>query len=731
MTSQIKHQFIYLVILLFISCSVPKIHIPGSYETKAVFVGEEAMDVSPYGISEAGDLADEFPDEDIVNDKIKVTIDFKFNEKYDSSQYYKGYIAANKSADSLAKLSDSLLKVAEKAKKSASPGKSETKKSAKSFSKNPELTDRPLPDGQVYMSSSYEYEYKTIKDFVDEPIVLHYNSMISVSKFYARIDNNTATLKKRDESNDGHMYFKTDSRYKIYDISTPVRGSTVSYEYSEDCRDAKFNSVLYIAEDHFTQKKIVKIALPEFLEFDIIEKNFEGISFTKDTVSEYPKSGSTGKKTKYLVYTFKRLKPFENYSSDRGPSYNYPMLYFYFKTAKKDGKTHQIMKTTDDLYRWYRLVSSNLRNDTSAFALFTKKLVKDLKTDEEKIKAVYYWIQDNIRYVAFEDGIAGFRPDECSDVYMKRFGDCKGMANLTKNMLKVLGYDARLVWIGTKHQNFSYDIPGLPVDNHAICAVKLKGKFIFLDGTENFCALNEYANRIQGRKCIVEDGENYSIETIPEWGYEHNEESSVETINMVNNTLDVKVKRTFKGESKLDFIRSYNYLRTQNKDEVIFEYLTDENIDYNVKNIVTSDLRNRDKNTELSFNLIVDNQVIKSNGKLYVNFEWDREFDGVWFDSTRRVDLDLGHKNFTKRSVTFNLKPGQVATRLPGNIHIDNEYYTFTLTMKQVGNTIIYNKVLITKKDYLPVKNLQQFMKDCKKLSAFYKTYIEITQSKI
>jgi len=724
-----KHKFTFLVIILFISCSVPKIHIPGNFETKSVFVGEEAMAVTPYGISEAGDLSDEFPDEDIVNQKIKVSIDFKFNDKYDSSQYYKGYIAENKSADSLAKMNDSLQKIADKANTgSLKPnGKIETKKrTTKSFSKNPELTDRPLPDGQIFMNSNYEYEYITVKDFIEEPIVLHYNSMISVRNFYARIDNNTATLKKRDESNDGHMYFKTDSRYKIYDLSVPVRGSTISYEYTEECRDAKFNSVLYIAEDHYTQKKIVKIALPEYLNFDIIEKNFTGINYTKDTISEYPKTGSTGKKVKYLVYTFKRLKAFQNYTSDRGPSYNYPMLYFHFKTATKDGRSHSIMKNTDDLYRWYKLVSSNLRNDTSVFAQFTKKLVKDKKTDEEKIKAVYYWIQDNIRYVAFEDGIAGFRPDECSDVFTKRYGDCKGMANLTKNMLKVLGYDARLVWIGTKHQNFSYDIPGLPVDNHAICAVKFNGKFIFLDGTENYCALNEYANRIQGRQCIVEDGDKYSIETIPEWGYEHNEHASVETIDIVNNSLNVKVKRTFKGESKLDFIRSYNYLRSQKKDEVLYEYLSDENIDYTVKNIVTSDLGNRDKNPEISFNLLVDNQIIRANGKTYVNFEWDREFDGVRFDSTRRVDYDLDHKNFIKRSVTFNLQPGQKAIRMPQNIHIDNEYYTFILEMKQVGNTIIYNKTIITKKDYLPVDRLQQFMKDCEKLSAFYNTYIEI-----
>lgn len=697
-----KNPIKYLLALLVISCSAPKVYIPSGYETKPLFEGEKEMDVTDYSIREAGDLADEFPDENMINEKVSVTIDFKFNDKYDSSLYYKQYLAENRKADSIAK------------------------KKKKSFSKNPELTERPVPDGQVFMNTAYEYEYRTIKDFVEEPIVLHYNSMVSIKDFYAKIDNNTATLEKRDESYENDMYFKTDSRYKIYDLNIPVRGSLINYKYTEECRDAIFNSVLYITEGHFTQKKVVKIAMPNFLSFDIIEKNFEGVSYTRDTIMEYPKNNSSGEKTKYVVYTFKRIKSFENSHSDRGPSYNYPMLYFHFKTASDNGKTHPIMRNTDDLYRWYRLVSSSMTNDTSAFASFTKNLVKDKKTDEEKIKTVYYWIQDNIHYIAFEDGIAGFRADECSDVYNKRYGDCKGMANLTKNMLKVLGYDARMVWIGTKHQNFSYDIPGLPVDNHAICAVKIKGKFIFLDGTENFCALNEYANRIQGRKCIVENGDAYIIETIPEWGYEHNEQNTIETIDIDGNKLQVKAKRSFKGESKLSFIRSFNYLSSEDRQESLFNYLTDDNVDFTVSNVVTTDLKNRDINPELSYQLIIKNQVLNANGKTMVNLDWDREFDGVSFDSTRNVDVDLDYKNYDKRQATLNLKPGQKATGLPAPINIENDYYMFKLEMRQVGNTVVYTKTLITKKDYLPVSMIKTFEADCKKLSAFYNTYITI-----
>lgn len=699
-----KFTYFTPLVVAFIACSSPKVHITSPYENKPVMESPEEVNLSPSMIDDAGDLADEFPDESLVYDKIKVVVNFKFNEKYDSTQYYKQYLAENKKADSLARIA----------------------KKKTTNSKVPELTEHPIPDGEVLMNTDYEVDYTSIKDFLDEPIVFHYNSMVSIKNIHFKIDNTSATLEKEDKSFDGQTYFKTDSRYKLYKLSLPVRGSQVNYEYTESCRDAKFNSTLYIPEEHFAQKKVIKIALPKYLNFEIIEKNFKGLNYTKDTVEEYPSFGATTEKTKYLVYTFKRLKPFQDYILNRGPSYDYPMLYFQFKSATMNGKTHNILRNTDDLYEWYKLVSSNLTNDTSAFATFTKNLVKNKKTDEEKIKTVFYWIQDNIRYIAFEDGIAGFRPDECADVFRKRYGDCKGMANLTKNMLQVLGYDARLTWIGTKHQNYSYDQPGMPVDNHAICAVKLNGKYVFLDGTENFIPMYDYANRIQGRRCIVENGKSYSIETIPEWGYEHNEEASTETIEIKDKLLLAKIKKTYKGESKLNLIREYNYLEAADKDEIISEYLTGGNINFKLSNLIKSDLTNRDIDPVMSYDLSVKDHVIKSGTKTFVNIEWDREYANFEIDTNRTVDLDLGHKNYINRKVTFKLANGQKVLKLPKPVSIENEYYIFKLEMKQVGNTIVYSKTIINKKDYLPASMIKTLNADCKLLTEFYNTYIEL-----
>src|SRR5690242_9074625 len=89
-------------------------------------------------------------------------------------------------------------------------------------------------------------------------------------------------------------------------------------------------------------------------------------------------------------------------------------------------------------------------------------------TDADKIKAIYYWVQDNIRYIAYEDGYSGYIPASAQEVLSKKYGDCKGMANLLTEFLKLAGYDAHFTWIGTRSIPYPQNTPALCVNNHAI-----------------------------------------------------------------------------------------------------------------------------------------------------------------------------------------------------------------------------------------------------------------------
>ena len=61
------------------------------------------------------------------------------------------------------------------------------------------------------------------------------------------------------------------------------------------------------------------------------------------------------------------------------------------------------------------------------------------RTEPEKVARIYYWVQDHVRYIAFENGLRGFIPHDAGRVYASRYGDCKDMANLLHEMLRMAG----------------------------------------------------------------------------------------------------------------------------------------------------------------------------------------------------------------------------------------------------------------------------------------------------
>ncbi|WP_373055488.1 DUF3857 domain-containing protein [Zunongwangia sp. H14] len=69
-------------------------------------------------------------------------------------------------------------------------------------------------------------------------------------------------------------------------------------------------------------------------------------------------------------------------------------------------------------------------------------LVKDAISVEEKARLIYNYVQNKTRYVAIALGIGGWEPAAANEVDNLGYGDCKGLTNYTKALLKSQGIDA-------------------------------------------------------------------------------------------------------------------------------------------------------------------------------------------------------------------------------------------------------------------------------------------------
>jgi len=549
-----------------------------------------------------------------------------------------------------------------------------------------------------------------------------YDSESKIEKFNLEYRNGKkARFTVKDDFYNSNGLFYIDYRVKHMSFDFPVQGYTYNYKLKKKYDDVKYFTSIYFNNEYPVIEKKIKITIPEWLNIELKEMNFEGFDIKKSK-----KTASDGTSTTY-IYTIKNIAASYKERSSPGPSYMYPHLLILAKSYIKNNKKNMLFDSTKDLYEWYRSLVNSVKENPGILKQKVTELTVNAKTDEEKIKNIYYWVQDNIRYIAFEDGLAGFRPDASQNVFQKRYGDCKGMANLTRQMLKEAGFDARLTWIGTKRIAYDYSIPSLSVDNHMICTLMKDGKKYFLDGTEKYNSFGEYANRIQGKEVMIEDGNNYIIEKVPTIPAIENKEIYTANFSIENENLTGKINGNLKGESRASFLYGYNNLKTDQKENALQYYLSRGDKNFIVSNINTSDLQNRDISLTLEHDITLQNRVSSFDNEIYIDLNYLKEFQSYDFKK-RKTDFLFSYKRDYEYNIALTIPKGYTVSRIPEPVTIDTPDYTINVSYNLDDKNIIYKKHFIIKKGTIKKSDFLKWNTTITKLKKLYNDQITLTK---
>ncbi len=524
----------------------------------------------------------------------------------------------------------------------------------------------------------------------------------------------------KDEAYKSDDLFHNDVRVKYAHLDFPVNAFTYTTTVEKEYKDLKYFTSIYFIDDYPIASKTIEIEVPDWLDMDFKEKNFEGYKVKKEITEG--KNGS-----RIFTYHFEDMPAVFKEENTPGPSYVYPHILILPKSFKLNGEELVIFKSTQDLYNWYRSLVDELENDNQSLKEKVAELTMNAPTDEEKIRNIYYWIQDNIRYIAFEDGIAGFKPDEASNVYHKRYGDCKGMANLTKQMLLEAGFDARLTWIGTKHIAYDYSTPNLSVDNHMICTVIKDQDTLFLDGTEKFNSMGEYADRIQGKQVLIENGNDFLLKYIPVHKAEFNAQKFNYHMKLVKDQIVGEVSKKYFGESRSGLLYYFHSLKNDKKGEFLEWYLNNGNSNIKVSNIETSDLSNRDLNVDIEYDIEIKNAVSQFDDVIYVDLDLDKEFSGYKLDK-RETDYIFGSKKDIHSVFELEIPKGYKISHLPENLSLSSDNYELSVNFSKKEGQLIYEKQFRIKNAKIETTDFGEWNEFIDRLNNIYSEQIILTK---
>jgi len=548
-----------------------------------------------------------------------------------------------------------------------------------------------------------------------------YNNQSSVSNMYGRdYHNKIKYISNSSSSHKSSGIFYDDAKVFKYGFSIETRGDKTNYQYDKKFKDVKYLTKTYFHSFYPIKEKKIVFEIPKWLTLDFLEMNFEGYDIVKTEVF------NDKKKVNVITFTFNNVNPIITSDYNASWSTSLPHILILAKKYEYKGASFDLFSNTKDLYDWYASLIKDVENKPEELKPLVAEITSNSKSEEEKVEKIFYWVQDNIRYIAYENGIMGFKPDDANNVCKKKYGDCKGMANLTCEMLKIAGFDARLTWIGTRSIPYTYSTPSLAVDNHMICTLILDGKKYYLDATEKGVAFKDYAHRIQGQDVLIEDNDSYIIETVPEFDPVHNEIRMTIDYYIVGESIVGKGINTYNGEEKTNLYRTIGYVAKVDLDERAKSYIANHDKNNTISNLVIKNAYDRSLPIHFEYDITTSNHLTSVANETYIDLELDRDFENITTKEERIIDMDFGEKYYKNQTITLKVPDNTKIDYMPESIMVSNDEFIFNLKYEfdESTKTITYSKKITLKTGVISRSNFQLWNETIKKLKTFYNDQI-------
>jgi Domain of Unknown Function with PDB structure (DUF3857)/Transglutaminase-like superfamily len=397
-------------------------------------------------------------------------------------------------------------------------------------------------------ASIYAYYAVTIfneraKDYAIKHV--SYDKLSKVVDFNGSVYDATGKLLKKLKNSDiidhsaydGGLY--NDYRIKSADLTQGTYPYTIVFEYEKEYKFLYIIDGTVIVPDE-------KVSV-QHSSYQLIYPHDLAPRYKSLNIDIKPKEGITADGFESLTWEFRDVMPikFEPLSSWRDvvPQIKAAPTKFEF-----DGYVGN-MQTWDEFGRWIGTLNKGRNILPEATMEKVKQLTAGLKTNEEKTKVIYEYLQNKTRYVSIQLGIGGFQPFDATVVDQTGYGDCKALSNYMVAMLDVVGIKANyaLIMAGEGAAKMISDFPSSQF-NHAFAFVPNGADTLWLECTSQTNPFG-YAGHHTGDRTALAITENGAkIVKTPHYTAQHNVQSTTATVSVLaDGNAKAKVSTTYSG----------------------------------------------------------------------------------------------------------------------------------------------------------------------------------------
>ncbi|MBX2970425.1 MAG: transglutaminase domain-containing protein [Cyclobacteriaceae bacterium] len=488
----------------------------------------------------------------------------------------------------------------------------------------------------------------------------------------------------RQQEGNSSIFF--DDSY-FYRLSFPAghEGNQASWSYSEVYRDARFLTSFYFQSFLPQLSGLLVLRVPKNIEINwqIVNDPEKRIKFRM-----YEKNG-------YRNYEWKAEHIPKVKWEDNSPSgtYHIPIVLFQVAELNVAGEAKSILANLSDLHKWYfQFIEPILEDPNPDLIEEVKNLVKPGDTELEIVRKVFYWVQDNIRYIAFEDGMRGFVPHKPSYVFEKRYGDCKDVTSLIVGMLKSIGIRSYFTWVGSRDIAFQYsNLPSPAVDNHMIATyISPSNEYFFLDGAGDHSPFGYPSAMIQGKEAlIVFDDTSFEIKKIPEIDASLNRKIDTVYLSISTDGLTGVGKAYLTGFQKVSASYDLNKTSTVKEKENLELWIRKGNNKFVLHQYEIKNLSDKDSPLMLDYSFSIHDYITYIDSEIYVNLNLEKIYNNQLINFNRKLPIENDYKFSTHNCYILNIPDGYELEYVPDNSSLKTGVLDFSVTYHHINSTVV------------------------------------------
>ncbi len=396
-------------------------------------------------------------------------------------------------------------------------------------------------------------------------------------------------------------------------------------------------------------------------------------------------------------------------------------------------ETFSLAGRKGDLTNWksFGLWYNTLLEPVSVVTPEIQKEVNDLNLQgsvSEKVKTLYQYMQNKTRYVNVAIGIGGWQPMPADDVRRKGYGDCKGLTNYMRVLLKAAGIPAyyAIIYSDFTPKKFDPDFPKM-AGNHIVLMVPTEKGNMWLENTSQKIAFNHIGIYNTSRNVLLIKEDGIELMDTPVYKTEDSNEKLKLTAKILeDNSLTGNANFNYSG-GLYDFMLGMSNDTTDEQKSTLKSMFS--NLKFEDLAIKKVDNNRDSADINLDFGFKASNYSKKMGEDLFFGVVPFSQ-TGFYIDSSeeRLNPIEIPFAYHDQYEIEYELPQNFKIGELPNAVKLTSDFGEYQLAVKQKDGKLIVERQLKLNKMLLQPDQMKAYQEFRKKINFNDNTKILITK---